>query len=83
MHFFYLFSIFFIGLRARYEKIMWEDGNYIDIKCLERAHYDLTGPIPEFYASGTFSGHGVVDGQKVQVTGIREGFVDPMIGFVL
>ena len=66
-----------------YEKVMWGDGNYIDIKCLERAHYDLTGPIPEFYASGTFSGHGVVDGQKVQVTGVREGFFDPMIGFVL
>jgi hypothetical protein len=61
-----------------YEKIMW-DGNYIEIMCLERASYDGL----DFYASGTFSGHGVVDGQKVQVTGIREGFVDPMIGFVL
>jgi len=66
-----------------YEKIMWGANNYIDIKCIERAHYDLTGPIPEFYASGTFSGHGIVDGQKVQVTGVREGFFDPMIGFVL
>jgi hypothetical protein len=37
----------------------------------------------DFYASGTFNGHGMIDGQKVQVTGIREGFVDPMIGFVL
>jgi len=65
-----------------YEKIMWEDDNYIEIMCLERGTYDLTGPIPEFYASGTFSGHGVVDGQKVQVTGIREGSFAP-IGFVL
>ena len=61
-----------------YETIMWDD-NYIEIMCLERASYDENG----FYASGTFNGHGVVDGQKVQVTGIREGFVDPSIGFVL
>jgi hypothetical protein len=66
-----------------YEKIMWGDDNYIEIMCLERGTYDLSGPIPEFYASGTFNGHGVIDGQKVQVTGIREGFFDPMIGFVL
>ena len=65
-----------------YEKIMWGANNYIDIKCIERAHYDLTGPIPEFYASGTFSGHGVIDGQNVQVTGIREGSFQA-VGFVL
>ena len=65
-----------------YEKVMW-DCNYIEIMCLERASADLSGPVPVFYASGTFNGHGVIDGQKVQVTGIREGFVDPMIGFVL
>lgn len=71
-----------------YEKIMW-DGNYIEIMCLERAHaellFDSEGNFigANFYASGTFSGHGVIDGQKVQVTGIREGFFDPMIGFVL
>ena len=64
-----------------YEKVMW-DCNYIEIMCLERASADLSGPVPVFYASGTFNGHGVIDGQKVQVTGIREGFVDPMIGFV-
>lgn len=61
-----------------YEKIMW-DGNYIDIMCLERASYEGLN----FYASGTFSGHGEIDGQKVQVTGVREGYFDPMIGFVL
>jgi hypothetical protein len=65
-----------------YEKIMWEDDNYIEIMCLERGTYDLSGPIPEFYASGTFNGHGVIDGQKVQVTGIREGSFQA-IGFVL
>lgn len=65
-----------------YEKIMWGANNYIDIKCIERAHYDMTGPIPEFYASGTFSGHGEIDGQKVQVTGIREGSFQA-VGFVL
>ncbi|MFN2128286.1 MAG: hypothetical protein ACK2TU_10550 [Anaerolineales bacterium] len=47
--------------------------------CLERASYEGL----DFCAIGTFSGHGVIDGQKVQVTGIGEGFVDPMIGFVL
>ena len=62
-----------------YEKVMWGEDNYIDIMCLERATYGPTG----FYASGIFSGHGMIDGQKVQVTGIREGFVDPAIGFVL
>ena len=47
--------------------------------CLERASYEGL----DFYASGTFNGHSVIDGQKVQATGKREGFVDPMIGFVL
>jgi hypothetical protein len=67
-----------------YEKIMWDD-NYIEIMCLERATLEILAEPPffSFYASGTFSGHGVIDGQKVQVTGIREGFTDPMIGFVL
>jgi hypothetical protein len=62
-----------------YETVMWGEGNYIDIMCLERATFGPDG----FYASGTFSGHGMIDGVKVQVTGIREGFVDPAIGFVL
>jgi hypothetical protein len=72
-----------------YEKIMWGDDNYIEIMCLERAHAELLLDSEgnfigyDFYASGIFSGHGVIDGQKVQVTGIREGFVDPSIGFVL
>jgi hypothetical protein len=65
-----------------YEKIMWGEGNYIEIMCLERATYDMSGPIPIFYASGTFSGHGEIDGQKVQVTGIREGSYQA-VGFVL
>ena len=64
-----------------YEKIMWE-GNFIEIMCLERASYDLTGPMPEFYASGIFTGHGMIDGQRVQVTGIREGSFQA-VGFVL
>jgi hypothetical protein len=62
-----------------YEKAMWGEGNYIEIMYLERASYRPSG----FYASGTFSGDGVIDGQKVQVTGIREGFFEQMIGFVL
>jgi hypothetical protein len=65
-----------------YDKVMWGEGNYIEIMCLERASYDLSGPIPEFYASGIFSGHGIIDGQKVQVTGIREGSFQA-VGFVL
>jgi hypothetical protein len=65
-----------------YEKIMWGDNNYIDIKCIERAHYDMAAG--EFYAIGTFTGHGIIDGQKVQVTGIREGFFDiDIMAFVL
>jgi hypothetical protein len=64
-----------------YEKIMWGD-NYIEIMCLERASLDLSGPFPVFYASGTFNGHGEIDGQKVQVMGIREGSVQA-VGFVL
>ena len=73
-----------------YEKIMWGEGNYIDIMCNERATAELIGfdpvtmdPIIDFHASGTFVGQGVIDGQKVQVTGVREGYFDPMIGFVL
>lgn len=53
-----------------YERIMWDD-NYIEIMCNERATLDTTRS-PPFSASGTFVGHGVIDGQKVQVTGIRE-----------
>jgi len=65
-----------------YEKIMWGDDNYIEIMCLERGTYDMIAG--EFYASGTFNGHGVIDGQKVQVTGIREGYFDLTVpGFVL
>jgi len=71
-----------------YEKVMWGDGNYIEIMCLERASYEVvgfdpeTGPIIDFYASGTFSGHGMIDGVKVQVTGVREGSFQE-VGFVL
>jgi hypothetical protein len=71
-----------------YERIMWgEDNcNYIEIMCLERAYYEPSPDPPmyvHFYASGIFSGHGVIDGQKVQVTGIREGSFQMGIGFVL
>ena len=71
-----------------YEKIMWGDGNYIEIKCLERANLEILldqeGNVVgyNFYASGTFSGQGEINGQKVQVTGIREGSVQT-VGFVL
>ncbi|MEJ2244336.1 MAG: hypothetical protein P8X87_07430, partial [Candidatus Bathyarchaeota archaeon] len=71
-----------------YETIEWGDGNFIEIKCLERANLEiLLDPQGNligynFYASGTFSGHGVIDGQKVQVTGIREGSQRD-VGFVL
>jgi hypothetical protein len=72
-----------------YEKMMWGDGNYIEIMCLERANMEILGvdpgtgmPIVDFYASGTFSGQGEIDGQKVQVTGIREGSFQA-VGFVL
>ena len=47
--------------------------------CLERASCEDL----DFYANGTFNGYGVIDGQKIQVTGIRKGFVAPMIGFIL
>ena len=53
-----------------YERIMWDD-NYVEIMCNERATLDTTLK-PPFSASGTFVGHGLIDGQKVQLTGIRE-----------
>jgi hypothetical protein len=65
-----------------YERIMWEN-NYIEIMCLERASADFRGPFPVFSASGTFNGHGEIDGQKVQVTGIREGVLQMPIGMIL
>ena len=70
------FSETFTGLNYRvYEKIMWDD-NYIEIMANERATADTSTPIPVFNAAGTFSGHGVVDGQNVQVMGTREGNID-------
>ena len=60
-----------------YEKIMWGDGNWIEIMANERAYAeDSGGPIPIFYASGTITGHGVIDGQSVKISGIREGVID-------
>jgi hypothetical protein len=66
------------GINYRvYEKIMWGDGNYIEIMANERASSDTSaGPIPIFYASGTINGHGVIDGQNVKISGIREGVID-------
>lgn len=64
------------GINYRvYEKMMWDD-NYIEIMANERATMDTSGPLPVFYASGTFRGNGIVDGQKVQVMGVREGYID-------
>ena len=64
-----------------YEKIMWGDGNYIELMANERASADTgAGPVPIFYASGTINGHGVINGQKVKISGIREGYID-MITF--
>jgi len=65
-----------------YERIMWAD-NYVEIMCLERASLDNSGAFPVFSASGTFSGHGQIDGQKVQVTGIRTGVLQPPFTMVL
>ena len=78
------FSETYTGLNYRvYEKIMWDD-NYIEIMANERATADTSTPIPVFNAAGTFSGHGVVDGQNVQVMGIREGYIDLVAGaFIL
>lgn len=63
-----------IALNYRvYERIEW-NGNYVEIMANERASYDLSSGT--FYASGTFSGHGEVEEQKVQVMGIREGYFE-------
>ncbi len=53
-----------------YETIMWGN-NYLEIMCNERATLDTT-LVPPFSGSGTFVGHGIIDGQKVQVTGVKE-----------
>jgi len=45
---------------------MWEE-NYVEIMCLERAYLDNSGAFPVFSASGTFSGHGQIDGQKFRL----------------
>ena len=79
------FTETYSGLNYRvYEKIMWGE-NYIEIMANERATADTSGgPIPVFNAAGTFSGHGVVDGQRVQVMGVREGHIDLVAGaFIL
>ena len=59
-----------------YEKIMWSD-NYIEIMKTERATLDLGSGGPPFSGSGTFVGHGIIDGQKVQVTGIVDAYNTP------
>ena len=66
------------GINYRvYERIMWGDGNYIELMANERASSDTSaGPIPIFYASGTINGHGEIDGQQVKISGIREGYID-------
>lgn len=56
-----------------YERVEW-NGNYVEIMANERAYYDLAAG--EFYASGTFSGHGEVNEQNVKVMGIREGYFE-------
>lgn len=59
-----------------YEKIMWSD-NYLDIMKVERAILDYGSGGPPFSASGTFVGHGIIDGQKVQVTGVIHAYNAP------
>lgn len=54
-----------------YEKIMWDD-NYIEIMNVEHGSWDTSGAVPIIQLSGIFTGTGVIDGQKVQVTGVRE-----------
>ena len=64
------------------EKFSWGD-NFIEIMSLERASLELfldsEGNMIgiDFYASGTFSGHGEIDGQKVQLSGVREAGFGP------
>ena len=59
-----------------YEKIMWGSDNYIELMANERATAKMVEGSLEFYASGTITGKGVVDGQSVKISGIREGFID-------
>ncbi len=54
-----------------YEKIMWDD-NYVEIMNVEQGSWDSSGPVPIVQLSGIFTGTGIIDGQKVQVTGVRE-----------
>ncbi len=54
-----------------YEKMMWGD-NFIEIINLERGSKDTSSGKLVFDISGIFTGTGVIDGQKVQVTGVRE-----------
>jgi hypothetical protein len=63
-----------------YEKITWGDGNFIEMNSVERFFIEQIGPNPEtdwsIGGSGTFSGYGEIEGQKVQLVGIREAGLD-------
>ena len=67
-----------------YEKITWAD-NYIEMYTVERFFLEQIGPDPltdwSFGGSGTFHGLGEIDGQKVQLTGMRHAGLDLEVYF--
>lgn len=63
-----------------YEKITWGENNFIETQSTERFFLEQIGPNPladwNLGGSGTFSGHGEIDGQEVQIVGVREAGID-------
>ena len=71
-----------------YEKVTWGDGNYVEMYTVERFFLEQIGTNPlsdwSLGGSGTFSGSGEIDGQKVQLVGVRHaGFDINVLDFVV
>jgi hypothetical protein len=71
-----------------FEKITWDESNYIEMYTVERFFLEQIGPNAEldwnFGGSGTFHGLGEIDGQKVQLSGMRHaGFDLTVFDFVV
>lgn len=77
----------FMAMNYRiYETITWDD-NFIEMESNEKVFFEQIGPSPydwNVYGYGTFSGLGEIDGQKVQVMGVRHaGFDMSVMAFVV
>lgn len=70
------------GVYKVYETITLPNG-YIQMMSKETLEFTIEGGLPNFSGGGTFIGHGEIDGQKIQMMGVREAAFVLGIGFVI